>query len=136
MTKDREKFLHLAYVCSATFMTSDYHKEAEKEFDDFAKEYLKHVNVGFNGNVYYYDEPLLTFSCVPKIWTMVSRKNYVVVKAISDDVFYVAEIDEKRRLELRNMPWDLVKANLPVYGWIVRLNDNDMVIDVMKVKLL
>ena len=67
---------------------------------------------------------------------MVSRKNYIVVQVISDDVFYVAEIDEKHRLELRNLPWDLVKANLPVYGWIVVVNDSDMVVKSRKVKLL
>lgn len=135
MTKDREKFLKLAYVCSASLMT-DYQKQAEKDFYDFSKEYLKHVCVSFNGNTYYYDEALLTFSCVPRIWTMVSRKNYIVVQVISDDVFYVAEIDEKHRLELRNLPWDLVKANLPVYGWIVVVNDSDMVVKSRKVKLL
>jgi tetratricopeptide (TPR) repeat protein len=85
---------------------------------------------------YYYDEALLTFSCVPRVWTMVSRKNYIVVQVISDDVFYVAEIDEKHRLELRNLPWDLVKANLPVYGWIVVVNDSDMIVKSRKVKLL
>ena len=55
MTKDREKFLKLAYVCSASLMT-DYQKQAEKDFYDFSKEYLKHVCVSFNGNTYYYSE--------------------------------------------------------------------------------
>lgn len=30
----------------------------------------------------------------------------------------------------------LVKANLPVYGWIVVVNDSDMVVKSRKVKLL
>lgn len=134
----RERFRLLASNCARAFMT-DSEKEHAEEFEKLQKEYYDRERFSWGEDTYKYDEGLVVYGNIPRIWTLVNVRNEkkkLLCVGLDENTAYVTKVTGRQVLKYKNLPWgQLTIKKVKKHGWIVVVGSDNSVHVKVRVKI-
>lgn len=134
----REKFRLLASNCARAFMING-EKEHVQAFEKLQKEYYDRERFSWGEDTYKYDEGLVVYSNIPRVWTLVDVRNKnkkLLCISLDENIAYVTKVTNRQIFKYKILLWGpLTVRKVRKHGWIVVVGPDNSVRTKVRVKI-